>query len=188
MHRVTIIEATVYSQLKILVAEDESAIRLQYHILLQERGHDVVSTENGRVCLDAYRMAFTVRQSKSRFGQQPPFDVVLLDYRMPELDGLETAREILKLCPGQRVIFASAYAAETLKEATKDLHQIVELIQKPFALEELVEVVEDFEVYRQLASLNVGVKQLKEHNLSLSELAGLLSGVERLQKMVVPSR
>lgn len=173
--------------MKILIAEDESAIRLQYHIVLQERGHEVISTENGRACVEAYKMALSVRRSESE-STQPPFDLVILDYRMPELDGLGAAKKIFKMCPDQRVIFASAYVAETLRQATKGLHQIVEMIQKPFGLDQLVEAVEDLEVYRQLASLNVGIKQLKEHNLSLSELVDLLAGVKKLQKMVAPAR
>jgi CheY-like chemotaxis protein len=171
--------------MKILIAEDESAIRLQYHIVLQERGHEVISTENGRACVEGYKMALSVRRSESE-STQPPFDLVILDYRMPELDGLAAAKKIFEMCPDQRIIFASAYVAETLREATKGLHQIVEMIQKPFGLDQLVEAVEDLEVYRQLASLNVGVKQLKEHNLSLSELVDLLAGVQKLQKMVAP--
>lgn len=173
--------------MKILIAEDEANIRLQYHMVLQERGHEVLSTENGRVCFDAYKMAMNIRRSESR-SDQLPFDLVILDYRMPELDGLEAAKKILELCPSQRIIFASAYVVETLKEATRDLHQIVEMIQKPFGLDQLVEAVEDLEVYRQLASLNVGVKELKEHNLSLAELVDLLSGVKRLQRMVAPTK
>src|ERR1044071_1142514 len=132
--------------MKILIAEDESVIRLQYHIVLQERGHEVISTENGQACFEAYQMAYSVQQSRSQ-SRLPPYDLVLLDYRMPVMDGLVAAKKILELCQDQRIIFASAYVAETLREATKDLHQIVEMLQKPFSLDELVDAVEDFEVY-----------------------------------------
>ena len=106
---------------------------------------------------------------------------------MPVLDGMRAAREILKLCPSQRIVFASAYVAETLREATKDLHQIVELLQKPFGLDYLVEIVEDTEVYRQLASLNVRVRELRNHNLTLSQLVDLLAGVRKLQEIIINS-
>jgi CheY-like chemotaxis protein len=48
-----------------------------------------------------------------------PFDAVVLDYRMPKKDGLEVAKEILKMYPEQRIIFASAYIKESLEGAIK---------------------------------------------------------------------
>ena len=170
--------------MRILVAEDEQVIMMQYQAILQERGHTVVTTTNGLECVNSYR-----EELNSGISAYRAFDLVILDYRMPVLDGMGAAREILKLCPSQRIVFASAYVAETLREATKDLHQIVELLQKPFGLDYLVEVVEDTEVYRQLASLNVRVRELRNHNLTLSQLVDLLAGVRKLQDMIVnPSR
>ncbi|MCI0560554.1 MAG: response regulator [Nitrososphaera sp.] len=181
--------------MKILIAEDETAISLQYRIILEERGHDTVVTENGVDCLKVYRDALRESENSSKFQAvrtlplKAPFDLVILDFRMPMKDGLETAKEILELCPGQRIIFASAFVAETLREAAKSLHQIVELLQKPFGLDYLVEIVEDIGVYRQLAALNVKVKELKNHNLTLSELVGLLEGVKKLQSVITdPAR
>jgi CheY-like chemotaxis protein len=165
--------------MRILVAEDEPAIRLQYEAILRNRGHEVISTPNGRACVDAYEIASKVSRSTT------PFDLVILDYRMPELDGLGAAKEILNLCPDQRIVFASAYVVDTLREAAKDLHQIVELLQKPFSLDYLVEIVEDTEVYQQLASLNVRVRELRNHNLTLSQLVDLLEGVRKLQSMII---
>lgn len=163
--------------MKILVAEDEPSILMQYRLALETRGHQVTCTENGFACLQEYRAASTV-------DGHAPFDAVVLDYRMPVIDGLSAAKEILQLCPRQRIIFASAYVADTLRDSAKELHQIVELLQKPFELDRLVEIVEDVGIYRELAALNVRVKNLKDHNLSLKELVGLLEGVKKLQAMV----
>jgi CheY-like chemotaxis protein len=166
--------------LKILVAEDEPSIRLQYQLVLEDRGHKVLATPDGRACVERY--------SAELGSGGKPFDLVILDYRMPVLDGLGAAREILSLCPDQRIVFASAYVAETLRESAKDLHQIVELLQKPFGLDYLVEVVENTDVYQQLALVNVKVRELRNHNLSLSELVGLLDGVRKLQALIVSPR
>jgi CheY-like chemotaxis protein len=172
---------------KILVAEDEPSIRMQYQAVLEERGHKVVATADGRACVKSYSAELDYANSGTGASKKP-FDLVILDYRMPELDGLGAAREILSLCPGQRIVFASAYVAETLREAARDLHQIVELLQKPFGLDYLVEVVEDTDVYQQLASVNVKVRELQNHNLSISELVGLLAGVRKLQAMIIAPR
>jgi len=56
---------------------------------------------------------------------------------------LEVAQDILALCPEQRIVFASAYVESTLIESISVLHQMVELLQKPFSLEKLLDVVED---------------------------------------------
>ena len=165
--------------MRILIAEDEPAILMQYKAILEERGHIIASTKDGRECVEAYRAELNSGKSSR------PFDLVILDYRMPNLDGLGAAKEILNLCPEQRIIFASAYVAETLRESAKDLHQIVELLQKPFGLDYLVEIVEDTEVYMQLESLNVRVRELRNHNLTLSQLVDLLAGVRKLQATVL---
>jgi len=155
---------------------------MQYQAILKERGHQVVATADGQACVEAYAAALNSEKSSM------PFDLVILDYRMPKLDGLGAAKEILKLSKEQRIVFASAYVAETLRESAKDLHQIVELLQKPFGLDYLVEIVEDTEVYQQLASLNVKVRELRNHNLTLSQLVDLLTGVRKLQATVLSTR
>lgn len=56
-----------------------------------------------------------------------PFDVVVLDYKMPDKNGMEVAKEILRINPHQRIMFASAYVIETLKDSVKELSRVVEL-------------------------------------------------------------
>jgi DNA-binding NtrC family response regulator len=104
---------------------------------------------------------------------------------MPKKDGLAVAKEMLKLCPSQRIMFASAYTAETLIEAVKVLHKVVELLQKPFDLEYFVDAVEDKALYEQLERLNVRVRDLKDHNVTHSQLVDLLAGVTKLQNMAM---
>jgi CheY-like chemotaxis protein len=170
--------------MRILVAEDEPLIARQYQAILQARGHDVDIKDNGLSFLEAYKAALSEANKQNRSFDKVPFDVVILDYRMPKKDGLEAARDVLEICPEQRIIFASAYVRETLREATKELHQIVELLQKPFDLSYLVEVVEDTNVYNQLRKLNFKVKELEDHNLTFAELADLLKSVKRLRSTI----
>jgi DNA-binding NarL/FixJ family response regulator len=59
------------------------------------------------------------------------FDMVILDYRMPGTNGIEVAKEIIKINPKQRIIIASSYPRETLSYSMKELEQLVELVQKP---------------------------------------------------------
>ncbi|MGI0025024.1 MAG: response regulator, partial [Nitrososphaera sp.] len=107
------------------------------------------------------------------------------DYRMPKMDGLDAAKLILEHCPSQRLMFASAYTAQTLIEAVKSLHKVVELLQKPFDLEYFVDAVEDKVLYEQLERLNVRVRALKDHSVTHSQLLDLLAGVQKLREMIL---
>ena len=49
---------------------------------------------------------------------------------------------------------------ETLQESVKQLKQVVELMQKPFSLSQLIDTIEDKEVYEELKNLNVDVNRI----------------------------
>lgn len=113
------------------------------------------------------------------------FDAVVLDYRMPKKHGLEVAKEILALNPSQRIIFASAYVRETLKESVKELRQVVELMQKPFLPEALVDVIEDSEDYPELKKLFVNVRKMREidfENPTPDQIRDIFEGLKKIQK------
>lgn len=113
----------------------------------------------------------------------PPFDVVVLDYRMPKRDGMEVAKEILELNPHQRIIFASAYVKETLEDSVKQLKQVVELMQKPFEADALVDTIEDKEVYQGLKKLMINVRQMdKESEPTEEQIKDLFEGLRKIQK------
>jgi DNA-binding NarL/FixJ family response regulator len=83
--------------IRVLVADDQSMVRAGFRLLLSgEDGIEVVAeAENGLEAVD----------KAARF--QP--SVVLMDIRMPELDGLEATRRILALDPGARVLILTTF-------------------------------------------------------------------------------
>ena len=184
--------------MKILIAEDEPEISLQYKLALEDKGHEVRITDNGEDCLKLYKIALRHEKIMGTYTNSSttipfkdieiPFDAVILDYRMPKKDGLEVAKQILDLCPHQRIIFASAYVVETLVESLRNLHQITELLQKPFDIDYLVDTVEDKGVYEQLGELNVRVKELRNFDPTHEQLVGMLAGVKKLQNELLHSR
>src|SRR6059036_362106 len=109
--------------MKILVAEDEPSIATQYETALKDRGHDVTVTPDGERCLEAFYGELE-QQESSHKSRKPPFDAVILDYRMPKKDGMEVAKEILAIEPKQRILFASAYVLEMLVDSIQNLHQV----------------------------------------------------------------
>jgi len=159
---------------KVLVAEDEAVILMQYRMALEGRGHQVVGARDGEECLKLYEA-----ESHGPSGECP-FDAVLLDYRMPKMDGMEVAKRILASSPSQRIIIASAFTKEALVESVKQLKQVVELLQKPFDLDVLGDVLEDKEIFSQLEMLNVKVAEVKGMNPTHEQIRDLLEGLNRI--------
>jgi CheY-like chemotaxis protein len=174
--------------MKILIAEDDTSIAEAYKDALETRNHEIILTENGEECLKKYQTeSLTMQQSGYSAEQQNrkncgsygrhksnatvPFDVVILDYKMPKKDGLQVAKEIFELNPKQRVIFASAYVQDTLVDSVKHLKRVVELMQKPFGLQQLIDTVEDKEAYEALNNLIVSIRNINDLNLTNQEIA-----------------
>ena len=80
---------------KILVADDEMSIRLLYSEELKEEGYEVYMANNGREALEMV--------------EKIPLDLVILDIKMPEMDGIEALRQIKQKRPDLPVILSTAY-------------------------------------------------------------------------------
>ena len=166
--------------MKILLAEDDEDIAMVYKLALGDRGHTVVHTTNGEDCLKEYHEELrTVTLQYDPTEHVQPFDVVILDYNMPKMNGLEVAKEILAVNPHQRIIFASAYLQDMLKESIHQLNQIVEILHKPFGEQELIDAVEDKSIYSELKELNVNIDDIKNANLRHEQLREILDILKR---------
>jgi CheY-like chemotaxis protein len=93
---------------------------------------------------------------------------------MPQIDGFEVAKEILAVNSHQRIIFASAHVKETLEDSIKQLKQAVELMQKPFTIKELIDTIEDKEVYTALQKLNMDLNIVRASNPTHEQIMDLL--------------
>jgi len=163
---------------KILIADDEKNILTPYKIILESDGHQVQISEDGQQCMDIYKREF----EKMKPDDETPFDVVILDYRMPKKDGLACATEILDMCESQRIIFASAFIREMVQKTNPVLVNEMEFLQKPFELDTLVSKVNGSDVYDQLAtdySLRLA-KNAKPPRYK--EIKQLLDSLNKLQK------
>ena len=170
--------------LKVLIAEDEKDIARLYKMALEKRRHEVLVAHNGEDCLKIYHEV----SQRVRFKMYPtvnisqPFDAVMLDYRMPKINGIEVAKEILAVNPHQRIIFASAYVKETLTDSIKELKQVVELMQKPFGENALIDTIEDKDIYLRLQKFNVDIDIIKAVNPTHEQILDLLERLQRIQK------
>ena len=112
---------------RVVIAEDEAIIRLDLKELLQEDGYDVVG-ETGRGD-EAVELERDLRP-----------DLVILDIKMPGLDGLSAAREIA----GDRlaaVLMITAFSQRELVEQARDAGALAYLV-KPFQKSDLIPAIE----------------------------------------------
>jgi response regulator NasT len=122
-------------KLDILIADDESMIRLGLRVILEEAGHTVYAAENG------------VAAVKLAEAHTP--DLVILDIKMPEMDGLAAARALLDRAQ-MPVIFLTAFGEQDLVERAAGL-PIMGYLVKPIKEAEL------------LAMIQVAARRFEEH-------------------------
>lgn len=67
--------------MKILIVEDDAQTAMQYQLALEEKNHNVVVTKDGGEACDSYSTA--LEQVEQKTPSISPFDVVILDYRLP---------------------------------------------------------------------------------------------------------
>ena len=100
---------------------------------------------------------------------------------MPGRNGMEVAKEILAINPHQRIIFASAYIRETVKDSVKELKQITELLQKPFSSQELLDTISDRRIYNRIRKYNIDIGVLKKAELNHEQLVEILNILKKVK-------
>jgi two-component system cell cycle response regulator CpdR len=111
---------------RILLAEDDEDMRRFLCKALENAGYQVVSFDNG---LSAYERL-----------REEPFNLLLTDIVMPEMDGIELARKAAELDPDLKIMFITGFAAVALNpdmQAPRD----AKILSKPFHLRDLVSEV-----------------------------------------------
>jgi response regulator NasT len=131
---------------RILVAEDEALIRLDLVEMLTEAGYEVVAqATNG---LEAIALAKEFKP-----------DLAILDVKMPELDGISAAQEIIEISP---VLMLTAFSQKELVERARDAG-VMAYVVKPFSINDLTPAIEiAMSRHLQMRSLKEEVTDLHE--------------------------
>lgn len=108
--------------IRILLAEDENAMRAYLTRALENAGYEVVAVDRGTDALPLL--------------QTQHFDLLLTDIVMPEMDGIELAQRCAEVSPITKVIFITGFAAVTLRAGRATPQARV--LSKPFHLKDLV--------------------------------------------------
>jgi len=113
----------------ILVVDDDPGTRFVARRLLTMLGYTVTEVRNGE---EAIALIEEVRKT----GKERPFDLAMLDMMVNEtLDGLETYKRILEMCPGQKAILVSGFTAT--ERAVEMMNLGVGCLPKPYSLKDL---------------------------------------------------
>lgn len=115
-------------RLRVLIVDDEPLIRWSLAETLQQSGHGVTEAGDRRGALRSVSTA------------EEPFDVVLLDYRLPDSDDLSLLATIRKLAPMTAVIMMTAFGTPDVTAAAIQLGAY-RVVSKPFEVHEMLNLV-----------------------------------------------
>jgi DNA-binding response OmpR family regulator len=113
---------------RLLVVDDDSLITSTFEAILRSEGYDVVTAEDGRQALELVRQA--------------PFDLVLLDLLLPDMDGWTILQHLREIRPSSRVVIL---CADVDAEGTIEAFRLgaVDVLLKPPDVDKLLRFVDD---------------------------------------------
>ena len=138
--------STTSSAYRILVAEDETLIRMDLAEMLQEAGYEVVGAASDGS--EAVALAESLKP-----------DLTILDVKMPVLDGISAAENIISISP---VLMLTAFSQKDLVERARDAGAMAYVV-KPFTINDLVPAIEiSISRHKQMKSLEAEVADLHD--------------------------
>jgi CheY-like chemotaxis protein len=120
---------------RILIIDDDDAVRRTAMIVLQARGFDAVAVDNGQAGVDAVKAG--------------GFDAAIVDLFMPDMDGLTTTRTIRQHSPNMPIVAVSGFMFRDECPNMPNFHPMATAagatatLYKPFRPNELVQVITD---------------------------------------------
>lgn len=159
------------SKEKILIVDDEEAIRCLFVEALEELGYSCEVAKNGLECLE-------------KFYRDKDYDVVLLDVQMPQLNGIETLKKLKSYAPDLSVIMVSASREiENVRVALKE--GAYDYIFKPFNITDVDAVIKRAMERARLIKANKDYQRNLEKKVAdqTEELVKLYSGT--LEAMIL---
>ncbi|NBU93090.1 MAG: response regulator [Actinobacteria bacterium] len=134
------------AQVRIVVAEDEALIRMDLVEMLQGAGYEIVAeATNGQEAVDLANL------------HKP--DLVILDVKMPVMDGISAAEKIINIAP---VLMLTAFSQRELIERARDAG-VMAYVVKPFSINDLIPAIEiAISRHKQMKTLEAEVADIYE--------------------------
>jgi len=142
---------------KLLVADDEQSMREFLDIMLKKEGYKVSLASNGEEVL--------------KLAERDIFDLILMDIRMPKLDGIAVLKKIKALSPETIVIMITAYAStDTAIRAMKE--GAYDYVTKPFKVDEIKLIIRNALEKKNLQKENILLKQVVRDRYHFDNILG----------------
>ena len=153
----------------ILIVDDELSVRHALSGWFRKDGYTVAAAENATAALNLLR--------------DGSFDVVLLDIKMPGMDGLELQQHIHEMDPSIAVIMITAFAS--VESAVRALKQgAFDYITKPVDPDELSHLVQRAMEQRRLRAENVQLRESLEERVAADEIVGDSPPIRKMRELI----
>ena len=153
----------------ILVVDDEAAIRESLKDWLMEDGYSVALAVDGE---DAIARV-----------EESQYDVILLDLKMPGIDGLETMRCIKEISPDSEVLMMTAYAAvDTAVLAMKE--GAFDYLVKPFDPDEIELQIKKIVAHKEVILENILLRKRLEEQSQYDEIIGKSQAMQEIFDLI----
>lgn len=154
---------------RVLVVDDEPMVCLSLSNWLKEENYLAESVEDGPKAIAAVR--------------EENWDIVLLDLKMPGMDGLEVLRQLKEIAPQTVVIIMTAYASiasavQAMKEGAYDY------IVKPLDVEQLSLMLKRIVEHQQVLTENILLRQRLTEQHEFQDIVGKSQGMQKVFEMI----
>lgn len=154
---------------KILIVENDKNTLTGLVEILSDEGHEVVGVESGSKGLAVLK--------------NEPFDILLTDLRMPDIDGMELYEQSRMFLPEMKTIVMTAYS--TVKNAVEAMKRgVYEYLTKPLDLDELFLILKKAADEKEILAENVELKQQLKSSYKFENIIGSSDAMKRVFKII----
>ncbi|MFH1241230.1 MAG: sigma-54 dependent transcriptional regulator [Pseudomonadota bacterium] len=156
-------------QPSILVVDDESLMREALSDWLREDGYEIGLAASGDEAIAK--------------AEEKTWQVVLLDLKMPGMDGLETLRRLKEVSPDSEIIMMTAYATiDTAVQAMKE--GAFDYLVKPFDPDEIEMQIKKIVVHKELVLENILLRRKLEEKYQYDEIIGKSDAMQEIFELI----
>ena len=154
---------------RILVVDDEEAMRESLNDWLKEDGYEVGLAAGGLEAIDMVR--------------DEPWEIILLDLKMPGMNGLETLKHLKEVRPDAEILMMTAYATvDTAVQAMKE--GAFDYLVKPFDPDEVEILIKKIVKHKELILENILLRKKLEERDQFDEIIGKSDAMQQIFELI----